>query len=837
MKSEVDQAFSAGRDRCGSGNALVLAQAHMYGQFLVDQAGTNADYLAAAEQLGYAFENAVRAISIQIRSGDVYLEQELLHIQSDILETTGFVQSKYLTEDSDSSFVAAANLMKKAGRGFIQVGDFRRASIAFTNAAEILLEKSTVDTAEISLIKKYIDIGFKYKEPGTVDWAYSEAVIGMYYERLADNGIGDKINHLELSRAASNRALGLFDEYDEYPSEPALLSISRTERELFHAKRRARRSQAVLGHIDELPEPVRQVAENDPGMVAGNIEVNPATFGFDEVPEWLSPKSEDPLDTEDVEMLLAARERLVSPKKPRVSDSVNRSQLTRMFEAAEISIDLQNRQEAYSEFSALLSEHGDILEPEQIIRRGMTAIGLAEHLGIVPPVPLLLQVADSFWNLIDKRDKNLIEIFLRNNPPLARFVACELCRHEMWDHAIGLIDRTRVVLHANHVSESEYLGTVNPVERSMPQWVYVTHSSRGTYVIIKSDDADVPTTGVFVSELTGSELARLSFSFDYGTLGLTYSQEAGVPMSLLTEATLRAFEILAPVTRAIAALTSRNSGICLIVGGLYTNLPISAALGAENDYPFIAMVLSATTTARESAEITLGNEVSSYAISVPAASGMRVLVHPEREVEVVSRYLASTGIRSSIVHEATKPDLESLFRDANIIHYSGHSFAIPEDPFRSSLALADGPFSVSDLLALDPAHKLFLTTMSSCQSGQPATGVLGDELISLSSAFLYRGCRFAIGTLWPVLDVASYIFFCRFYWAISRQDSLNISAVSLCLVSTQSWIRESTISEMSDFMKANGSQIPDLFYREAASATPFEHPRVWSAYYLAARGL
>ncbi|TQR85670.1 CHAT domain-containing protein [Mycobacterium hodleri] len=837
MESEVDKAFSAGRDRCLAGNALVLAQAHMYGQFLVDQADSNADYLAAAEQLGYAYENAVRAIAVQVLSNDVHLQHELSHIQYDILETTGFVQSKFRTENSDDSFVAGAKLMKKAGRGFMQIGDLRRASIAYTNAAEILLEKSTVDTAELSMIKKFIDVGFQHKKPGSIDWAYSEAVIGMYYERLSDNGVGDKIAHLELSRAASNRALELFYLYDVRPSGPALLSISRTERELFHAKRRARRSKAVLTHIDELPEPVREVAITYPEMVANNIEVNPATFGFDGVPEWPSPKMEDPLDAEDAQMLLAARQRLVSPEKPRIGDSVNRSQLALMFEAAEISSDLQNRHEAYSEFVALLSKHGDILEPDQLIRRGIKAIGLAEHIDIVPPTSLLLQVAESFRNLVDKRDKNLVEIFLRKNPPLARFVACELCRHEMWDHAISLIEHTRVVLHANHLSDSEYSGTFDCVAQWTPQWVYVTHTSRGTYVIMKSDDKDTPTTGVFVSELTGTQLARLSFSFDYDMLGLNYSQEPGMPMSLLTEATLRAIESLGPVTHAIAKLTSQSSGVCLILGGLYTNLPISAALGAEHTYPFIAMVPSASRTAHESAEMTLGNNVSSYAMSVPFAPGMRPLAHPEREVAAIHQYLAATGVRSSIVHDATRKDLSLLFQEANIIHYSGHSFAVPEDPFKSALVMADGSFSVGDILALPPAHQLFLTTMSSCQSGQPATGVLGDELIGISSALLYRGCRFVIGTLWPVIDVASYVFFCRFYWAISRNRCLNIAAVSVGLISTQSWIRESTTSEMSEFMKANGLQVPDMFHRQAADTILFGHPRVWSAYYLSARGL
>lgn len=835
MNAEIEEAFLRGRARSGGGNLITLAQAHMHADHLAAQPEDNSTYLIAAEELGYAYGIANRAIA----NNNFGVLEKLSHIKYEIIETLGIMHTKFSTTDSDEASDSGAALLKKSAIGFIQTGDVNRAAIAYTNAAVALLEKSTITAKELAHIKAYIDFGLRYKRLDSIDWAYSQAALGMYYERLPSVDIDEQIRNMQLSREASIRALELFDAHDVSPSILALVSISRVERELFSAKRRQRRSQAVLAHLDELPEPVRETASIIPDSTADNIESNPAVFGFDDVPQWLSPRREDAPDAEDTAMLMAARQRLIKPNQQFAGESDFRARLTCQFEAAEININLQSYSEAYAEFLKIVSMHGDDLKTEELIRRGLRTIGLAEHCGEVPPSNLLLQVADAFKRIGDKRDKKRLEIFLRRNPAKARFVACELCRHGLFDDAISLIEASRVLLHSDHLAESQNSQIFTSLGPTSTQWVYVTHSARGTYVILRPDDASSEATGTFVPELTGLNLSELQFSFAYESLGLTFSQEPGIGSRHLSDATKRALEVLAPLTRAIVESVSDSAGICLILGGLYATLPVSAALSVEKSasLPYIAVVPSRSRTAREHFAIDLSDETSLIALSVPAAPGMQTLANPPREVRAVQQFVEQIGVKSQVVNQAARLDFETAYEEANILHYSGHSFADPLEPLKGALILSDGTYSFANILSLPPTVNLLLTTMSSCQSGQISTGVLADELISLSSALLYRGCRFVISTLWPVLDSASYVFMSRFYWAISSWHRLDIRCLSTCLTSTQLWMRSSTTAEIAAFMQENGLEVPHFFKRLSDDATPFEPPRIWAAYYLAAKGL
>lgn len=839
MNAEIEDAFFQGRARSGDGNLLTLAQALMRGGYLAGQPEDNSTYLTAAEDLGYAYGIAIRSNFPTITIDNFGLLNELAHIQSEIVETLGIIHTKFSTTDSDEASDSGVALLKRSAVGFMQVGDLIRAAIAYTNAAVALLEKSTITARELVHIKAYIDFGLRYKRLDSIDWAYSQAALGMYYERLPSASVDEQICNLQLSRQASMRALALFDSHEVSPSILALVSISRVERELFGTKRRQLRSQAVLEHLDELPEPVRETASIIPASTADNIESNPAIFGFHDVPQWLSPRREDPPDAEDTAMLIAARQRLVNPNQRTVGETDFRARLTCQFEAAELNINLQSYSEAYAEFLEIVSVHGADLKTEELIRRGLRTIGLAERSGEVPPPSLLLQIADAFKRIGDKRDEKRLEIFLRQNPANARFVACELCSHGLYDDAISLIEASRVLLYSAHLTESQ-----NSHIRSSPvltsiQWVYITHSARGTYVILQPDDASSPATGTFVPELTGSNLSELHFSFAYESLGLTFSQEPGLGFRHLTDATERALEVLSPLTRAIVESVSDNAGVCLVLGGLYATLPVSAALSVETSesIPYIAVVPSRSRTAREHFAIDLSDEASLSALSVPAAPEMQALTSPPQEVRAVQRFLERSGVRSQVVDQAARSDFETAFNAANILHYSGHSFADPWEPLSGALAFSDGTYSIEKILSLPPTLNLLVTTMSSCQSGQISTGVLADELISLNSAFLYRGCRFVVSTLWPVLDSGSYVFMSRFYWAVSSRNRLDLGCLSACLTSTQLWMRDSTRGVIATFMQEHGLKVPDFFERLSDDATPFKHPRIWAAYYLSARGL
>ena len=327
----------------------------------------------------------------------------------------------------------------------------------------------------------------------------------MYYSEIRTESRLERIANLQKSSEAHNRALKIFAQHGEIVSVTSRTMISKVEKDLYWEKRAQRIADVFLEHVTELPLSAQRWAADMPNMMASNIMDNPAVYGFATAPDWLSEIINAPPSDEDAKKLRVARDRLIDAATNDTGSDYT-ALLECRWQAAEIDLVLLPLKEAYHNWLALITTYAGDFTPEQYIRRGSRVIGMAQHAGERPPVDLLQNIADAFGKITVQRDRSRLETFLCNNPALMRFVACELCEHGQWDSAISVIENSRVLLHAEHAQESRDSDLASADHADPPYWVYVTHSPKGTYVILGPTDGEGSASGIFLPEINGAKL-------------------------------------------------------------------------------------------------------------------------------------------------------------------------------------------------------------------------------------------------------------------------------------------------------------------------------------------
>lgn len=145
----------------------------------------------------------------------------------------------------------------------------------------------------------------------------------------------------------------------------------------------------------------------------------------------------------------------------------------------------------------------------------------------------------------------------------------------------------------------------------------------------------------------------------------------------------------------------------------------------------------------------------------------------QKEVTSIERdYIHVTALTGK---EATKANVLEHIGNYQVIHFASHGEFDSIAPLFSALKLAPTPKSDGDL----EVHEItgvklnaVLVTLSACQSGLGKLDT-GDELISLSSAFVYAGTRSILSTLWRVDDVATALVVKHFYRNYVREGAAD----------------------------------------------------------------
>jgi CHAT domain-containing protein len=104
---------------------------------------------------------------------------------------------------------------------------------------------------------------------------------------------------------------------------------------------------------------------------------------------------------------------------------------------------------------------------------------------------------------------------------------------------------------------------------------------------------------------------------------------------------------------------------------------------------------------------------------------------------------------------ATKAALAAFLAQENIVHVSAHGEWFGSDASLSGIALEDGRFGISDVLATSCRSPLVI--LSACDSGRVHVEV-NDDTVGLVPALIAKGVGNVIASLWPVSASAATTF-------------------------------------------------------------------------------
>jgi CHAT domain-containing protein len=119
--------------------------------------------------------------------------------------------------------------------------------------------------------------------------------------------------------------------------------------------------------------------------------------------------------------------------------------------------------------------------------------------------------------------------------------------------------------------------------------------------------------------------------------------------------------------------------------------------------------------------------------------------------------------------EATQAALRQLPAEATALHLACHGQFRADNPAFSSLLLADGPLTLHEVSQMQ--LPLTLVTLSACETAQSHISP-GDEVTSLTRAFILAGAKTVLATQWVIEDNASYALMADFYQHLPTKDDV-----------------------------------------------------------------
>jgi len=124
-------------------------------------------------------------------------------------------------------------------------------------------------------------------------------------------------------------------------------------------------------------------------------------------------------------------------------------------------------------------------------------------------------------------------------------------------------------------------------------------------------------------------------------------------------------------------------------------------------------------------------------------------------------FLSSRDPHVKIHHPCIRADWPEQSQ-AQLWHFTGHADFRNDNPFYSSLSLADGPLFAADLRL--KRNRVKLVTLAACRTGGQ-TFVPGEESIGMVRSFLEMGARSVIASHWSVSDRSTALWMAEFYAA------------------------------------------------------------------------
>jgi len=186
---------------------------------------------------------------------------------------------------------------------------------------------------------------------------------------------------------------------------------------------------------------------------------------------------------------------------------------------------------------------------------------------------------------------------------------------------------------------------------------------------------------------------------------------------------------------------------------------------------------------------------------------------------------------------ATQTDVIAALPRASLVHFSTHAAFDLEDPFQSSLLLADRqPLTIDRLLPLLREAPPRTVVLSACETAMTrVTGTI-DEMLGFPAAFLENGTRTVLASLWPVEDSATAVLTGYFYRESFQEGKTPAQALRVA----QNWLRSVTVAELSGLFRelkndpgpagAQAARVRSSLFGADPGFRPYTHPFFWAAF-------
>ncbi|WP_280200855.1 CHAT domain-containing protein [Nocardia cyriacigeorgica] len=646
-----------------------------------------------------------------------------------------------IVPNRDEARQRGADLLERCATEYLRIRNRSAAGIELTNASLLVLEMHNPSHAQLTRARQLLERGKSLKKEGTVDWAYSEANIGLCERMLAQSDP----EKLKLAHKRFRNAERVFQRHGQGESFEYYL-LSNTAEILidwWESVKKRNIKKLVLSNLDNVPDPYRDTARSEPVLTYSALRSNPAAFGFESIPEWLN----SPVDPTSIDKELfkpgSVLERMKSELSRYGSGSAEYAHLS--WKAYELDASILGHTQPSEHLLRILISTFERGEVELFFIRARKLVGQC------PGHPedyhrILILLCRSLQYFRNKWSESDIERFLRRNPVSFRFIACELAEREDWHWSFQVLE------HSRGLTSGRMIRYRDIPEVSDPQrvWMHLTHSPKATYCIARYfDGTGEKTVGEGFASLSGAKLAELFSSYD----GLLSAQLRTAP-----GATRAAVRKILDATEPLSQWIIRTAGErepTILPGGYYQSFPIATQVYLESltrstdVRAVIAPSLTACSNNWRADSATIHELGICSAHDVP---GTAVLFWAQQEEAAIRAAVPELNC-STIT--GTSVDLVNEIGNLDVIHFSGHSRADAE-PLDSSVFLHGGTLSVREILELD--LNLHACILSSCQSGLPLNFDRQDEHLSLQSAFFYAGTTMVIGTLWPVRDIVAFTF-------------------------------------------------------------------------------
>jgi hypothetical protein len=130
------------------------------------------------------------------------------------------------------------------------------------------------------------------------------------------------------------------------------------------------------------------------------------------------------------------------------------------------------------------------------------------------------------------------------------------------------------------------------------------------------------------------------------------------------------------------------------------------------------------------------------------------------KVEKEYAFLLRNGNGEVVVHHPCYRNDWPNESKARLWHYAGHAHLRNDNPFYSSLSVADGPMFAADFRL--KRNKVGLVTLAACRTGQQSF-LPGEESTGLVRSLLEMGARSVLASHWAISDHSTSLWMNEFY--------------------------------------------------------------------------